>query len=153
MKKLIVTLFAVLVLVGCGSKEQKEVVTVCSSNEPYAVYESGEQTYTSKGDVITKLNIKAVLDAGDKETLDTIMGSVDKNLEEMNKMTGVKLSVERIDDTKIYDIAEFDLEIADLQELSSTGMIQLDGDEKVAFVSLKQSIANIESMGFTCKAN
>lgn len=150
MKKIISVLFVALALVGCGSKPQEEVVTVCTNDQPYAVYQSGEQKYTSKGDKVIKLEIKGVLDAGDKETLDTIMDSIDETLADVNELTGVKASAERIDDTKIYDIAEFDLEKADLQELSSLGMIQVDTEEKVFFVSLKQSIANIEALGFSC---
>ncbi|QIK68775.1 DUF1307 domain-containing protein [Erysipelothrix sp. HDW6C] len=182
MKKLLMALLAVLLLVGCSSKEkdepkkeevankekenvtkkeepkEKEVepekledITVCTKDSPYLVYESGEQTFVSEGDVVTMIRIKAILDTGDKATLDAIMEQADVELEKASALKGVTASIERIDDTKIYDIAEMDLEIADLQELSKAGLLQLDTDQKVAYISLTQSIANIKTMGFTCK--
>lgn len=153
MKKTIVALIVLFALVGCKSSDKDETVTVCKNDSPYAMYESGEQTFVSKGDRVNVIKVKAVLDLEDKEALDEVEANFDALVADMVASDGVKFSMERIDDTRMYDMSEIQLSVADIEELTELGLLQTEETGKIQIVSLKKSIAQIENMGFTCETS
>lgn len=153
MKKISIVLLGVLFLVGCGkTSEKKETVTICTTDQPYAMYESGEQTLISKGDRVNKIKVKALMDLEDKDVLDELEDGFDDLVKDLVNSDGVKFSIERVDDTKVYDMSEIDLTLADMEELGELGLLQMDSEAaKVGLVSLKKSITFIENLGFVCE--
>lgn len=151
MKKLSIILVVLLVLVGCSNKTSNELVkTVCTNDSPYLSYESGQQSYTSKGDKILTMEVKAVLELGDVETVALVMGAVDEVMAEYEAIEGISVAVEKRTETSLYDIIKVDFEVADLSELMELSIVDLDIDTVGKHVSLKKTIANIEAGGFTC---
>lgn len=152
MRKIFAALLIGIVITGC-STDKKEVVTVCTNDSGYSLYESGTQTYTSVGDVVTKMSVKGLVEIGDAELTETIMSEAEEEFKEYNAIPGVYASLEKASETSIYDMLDFDFEVGDINELVSEGLLPLDSSEIVTYISLKQSISNIEAQGFTCKAN
>lgn len=152
MKKIVVLIVTLVALTGCGTNSSsKDRTTVCKNDQPYLMYESGDQTLISKGDRVQAIKTKAILDVKDKDTADEIEENFEELISNLVSSEGVKFSMERIDDTRIYDMSEIDLKLADMEELSDLGLIQMDDEaQKIGYVSLKKSISFLEEMGFVC---
>lgn len=153
MKKIMLMFASLLMLAGCGNNtSNNEVETVCKNDQPYSGYESGEQTLISKGDRVQVIKVKAIYDFQDKDALDEMEENFEETVVNLMDLEGVKFSMERIDDTRAYDMSEIDLKTADLKELNELGMIQLDNESQTTgYISLKKSISLIEELGFVCE--
>lgn len=152
MKKLMLSLVTVLLLSACSSKGIDEITrTVCTNDFPYLVYESGQQIYTSRGDKVLTMEIRAVLELEDAETMAAVMESVEATLPVFNENKGMHASVEKINDTSLYDILIIDFEEADMSKVADMNILEEDSGKKITQVSLKQSIENIEEDGFVCR--
>lgn len=151
MKKILISLVVLLALVGCSSKPSTDLIkTVCTNDSPYLAYESGQQNYTSKGDKVLSMDVKAVLELGDAETLAVVMDTVDEIMADYEGIEGLSVSVEKRSETSLYDIIEVDFEKADLTELAQMNIVDVEVDAAVKYVSLKKTIATIEAEGFSC---
>lgn len=153
MKKLLFSLVILLVVVGCSTNTSPDLIkTVCTNDSPYLAYESGQQTYTSNGDKVLSMDVKAVLELGDAETLAVVMDAVDEMMADYEAVEGLNVSVEKRSETSLYDIIEVDFEAADLIELAEMNIVDVNVDAAVKFVSLKKTITSVEAEGFTCVA-
>ncbi len=152
MKKLLLLVFAALLLVGCGSDKQKTTTTVCTIDKPYIAYTSAKQTIISEGDIAKKISFEGIFVAPSKEELDEAIPLFDAGLKSINSLDGVTAKYERIDEVTIKDIAEYDLEKTSIDTLSQIGLMQTTTDSKVKVISVEQTTNLLTSNGFTCKA-
>lgn len=121
MKKILIGLFALILLVGCGAK--KETTTVCSSGSKYYTYSSAKQTIKSKGDKVTNILFEGILVAQSKEILDAYLPDIEEALEDANTIEGVETKFERLDDVTLKDIAQYNIEKADIKQLEEMGLM------------------------------
>lgn len=97
------------------------------------------------------MEIRAVLELEDAETMAAVMESVEATLPVFNENKGMHASVEKINDTSLYDILIIDFEEADMSKVADMNILEEDSGKKITQVSLKQSIENIEEDGFVCR--
>ncbi|MCQ9209975.1 hypothetical protein [Granulicatella seriolae] len=159
MKKTLVLVVAAFALVGCGnanssSEGQKTTTTVCSIDKPYISYSSAKQTIVSEGDIAKRIEFEGILEAPNKESLDAAIPQLDEAMKSANSLEGVTATYEKVNDTTIKDMAEYDLEKASLQTLQQVGLMKTTEDgqtnEQAKFISVKQSVKALEEQGFTC---
>lgn len=150
MKRVLVILMGLILLLGCASKSQEMVKTMCRTDSSYSIYDSYEQIFESVEDAVKVITIKGVLSFDDKESLDEMTEMFDKSVEEFNKMEGINAKIERIDDTKVNDILEIDLSKANLELLSELGVLYIE-EGSASDYSLSQSITLSKSLGLSCE--
>lgn len=152
MKKISMMLVMLLMLVGCGTS-QKEKTTVCLNDTAYLAYDSSEQIFESKGDVVRHMRTKSVLSMEKNfgVNADEFIEIAQPGFDEINKLEGVHVSIEKIDDSTIYDKMEIDFDTADFKQLAKLGLVQLDEND-ATFISLLRSVSMLEEAGFTCTA-
>ena len=97
------------------------------------------------------MEIRAVLELEDAETMAAVMESVEATLPVFNENKGMHASVEKINDTSLYDILIIYFEEADMSKVADMNILEADSGKKITQVSLKQSIENIEEDGFVCR--
>lgn len=150
MKKKIILLLLVFILTGCNSSKMNEKHATCSLDSEYGTYESVKQIYVYDGDLIKSIRFEGIVSTQSKEKLDFMIESLNVALDSYNSIEGIQISFERIDDTTLRDIADYDLKKASVSTLKQIGLIDVDAqDAKV--LSLKKTFGNMESLGFNCK--
>ena len=157
MKKTLVLVVAAFALVGCGNGAgSKTTTTVCSIDKPIGLFSSVKQTIISEGDVAKKIEYEEIYEGSSKEEVDATLPQVEEVMKSTNSLEGVTATYERVNDTSIKNMVEYDLEKVSIQTLARVGLIpmavDLDGptDEDVRSVSVEQTVKSLEVQGFTC---
>ena len=150
MRRVLILFMGLIILLGCASKSQEMVKTMCRTDSSYSIYDSYEQIFESVEDAVKVITIKGVLSFDDKESLDEMTEMFDKSVEEFNKMEGINAKIERIDDTKVNDILEIDLSKANLELLSELGVLYIE-EGSVSDYSPSQSITLAKNLGLSCE--
>lgn len=147
MKKLLLVLFAICLLTGCGSSSAPEKL-VCSGKTAEVIDVTNVLEYD--GDKVLKQTMtnEVSLDAlGISE--DTLNGLVEQ-YKTAYDVAGVTYTTE-IKDGVFKEEVKIDFEKADLKVLASIGLIDAEEEETITYVSLKQTKEALETFGFTCE--
>lgn len=110
MKKLLVIVFAVLLLVGCGSKSNVKTI-VCTANEEVS-FSPSKATITHEEDVIKTMDIVMDLEAPSKEDADEAMAMDVKDFTKQMGVAvdGIDIKLNRKSGLEIEILMGFDLE-------------------------------------------
>lgn len=143
MKKLLIVLLPLLVLTGCGSKEEDDGKKVCTYENSLAKMEN--TFYYSKDNVLKQVEVT------DMKLTDYMQD----NLEEVKKdysekfadVKGVKVEVTTTDDT-MKITATINYEKADFEQLYEYGLVS---DKDIKSVSLEKTLKGFEENGYTCE--
>ncbi len=143
MKKIIsACLMAAIVLAGCSSSAT--TTTICTLEQEGL---SGTVTLEAKGDKVTK-QTESVLIPTNGATPEDIE-KTKSTLEQMyGGLEGVTMNFEEKDGKFLLETV-IDYSKADLAKLSESGLIEAEG--KVAYISLKETIAFQEQSGLKCE--
>lgn len=131
-------------------ESEKTITTVCSIDTPFQDYSTIKQTYISKYDIVKKITFEGMIEFSSKEERDKAMQEFNANIEAANSFEGITPHFEEVGDTKIKDIAEYDLMKTSIQTLRQLGLLNAKDTDKVAFVSLQKTVSAFEAQGFTC---
>lgn len=142
MKKILGIMMVALLLTGCGGEE---TTTVCKGN----IDELTEIAVTleAKGDKAQKMsgtytyNFAQYVEAG--ATIDECLELIKSMNFDFNSVDGLKGNYKADGNNVILDI-EIDYEKADIDDLIKAGLVESTGDKKPTFISLKETVTNLE---------
>ncbi len=138
--KLMVVCIGVLMIAGCGGKEQTVKLAIEQNGAKV------ESELEAKGDIVTKMTQTTVLNLADySEEQIAAMEQTAMSYEETLNVEGAEYTYE-ITDTELKEVMSFDFTNKDMiKSLAGTGMLPVDGEGDV--VSLKLTVENLESSG------
>lgn len=140
---IITALLLVLSLTGCG----KKTVVVCTMDQDHMV---SANTLEANGDKVTKLSYDNTVYLS-KVGMDqaAMQAEVDNIYEAYTTTKGVSYSYDFSDDV-FHETMTIDLTQTKMADLKQLGIME-NSDEKASSISLKMTLANMESAGYTCK--
>lgn len=150
MKKRWIGFIAILLcLSGCGGKE---TTTVCRGDvdgmeDVMTLVASGDKVTVSTEEVIIKFADFEVESAEDKEFFTALMKEQFSDMEEND---GVTVETEVTEETLTIRVS-FDMTKVDYDTLVALGFAEATSDQKINYISLKDSIQGFEESGFTCE--
>lgn len=144
--KLVFMLSLVITLVACGSsnKENNKVKLVGDMNGAYY-----EIILDAQGDkVITQTQITTITLADfDEDTQQLLIDSLEEYAKVYDEYDYVEYS-SNMNDTEIIETIVLDLSKPKyIKELSEAGLLPIEGDKIVSYISLEKTVENIEEMG------
>ncbi len=142
--KMIFATFMLCMVVACGSKEATTTTLVGDFDGiNYSIILDAE------GDKVTQLTQITTMDLSgyDEETISLLEESI-KEYETIYSEYDCATYTTELSDVEFKETITFDLSKPDyINELAEAGVLPLENDEKVAYISLKESIANYEELG------
>ena len=147
-RTLLLSLLIVLLITGCGSKEQKLVCTNTEKEDGIEIEQVISMTY--KGNKLKNMTMEVntkVTDSNIQENWEEFKNSMDEQNIEVDK-DGVRLKVEKNDQTYEYKTTlDIDIENASQEALDSQGFSDLKSDKS----TLKSSKEEAEKDNFVCE--
>ena len=147
-RTLLLSLLIVLLITGCGSKEQKLVCTNTEKEDGIEIEQVISMTY--KGNKLKNMTMEVntkVTDSNIQENWEEFKNSMDEQNIEVDK-DGVRLKVEKNDQTYEYKTTlDIDIENASQEALDSQGFSYLKSDKS----TLKSSKEEAEKDNFVCE--
>ncbi len=150
MKRVVVGLLALgmaFSMTACGGKEQK--VTYRGEVEQSGLKATDTMTFTAKGDIVERMEetIEFDISSFDDATKEQLNTAYEEFAGQYNEIEGVSCTMKAENDSIVLNI-DVDTTGDAVQELTSKGLLDMEGGDGSGKISLKASGSSLESNGY-----
>ena len=142
-----------LLLTACGGVDSAKRSTVCSLGYDNVsdTYKSivYQQSFDSEGDYISYMVIESTFEM--YKSADSFIEAEEEYAEQFVDIAGVSYEYE-INDAIVVERIIIDLDLADMNDLVSLGLVVSEDGELPAYISYSSTIDSLENEKYTCQS-